>query len=68
MGNPYQVIVDTFVESPFQRTALPQLVVASIEALPVVTELSQAVSVDILDTIKMLVSKKTHGTLRQPSG
>lgn len=53
-SNAYQVIVNTFVESPFQGTALPQLVVASVKALPVVTELSQAVSVDILDTIKML--------------
>lgn len=47
----YQVVKDTLVELPLSRAALPQLVVAVVEALPVLAELSQAVGVDILDTI-----------------
>lgn len=47
----YQIVVDALVELPLSRTALPQLVISVVEALPVLAELSQAVGVDVLDTV-----------------
>lgn len=47
----YQVVVDTLVELPLGRTALPQLVVSVVKALPVLAELGETVGVDILDAV-----------------
>lgn len=47
----YQVVKDTLVEFPLGRAALPQLVVAIVETLPVLAELGQAVGVDVLDAV-----------------
>lgn len=50
-GVTYQVLVDALVEPPLLGAALPQLLVAVLEAEPVPAELVQAVRVDILDPI-----------------
>lgn len=47
--DPYQVVVNTLVELPLSRAALPKLLVAVVKALPVLAELGQAVCVDVLD-------------------
>lgn len=47
--NPYQVVVNTLVELPLSRAALPKLLVAVVKALPVLAELGEAVCVDVLD-------------------
>lgn len=44
----YQVVEHTLVQRPLPFPALPQLLVAVVQALPVLAELSQAVLVDIL--------------------
>lgn len=49
MPDTYQVLVDTLVELPLGRSALPQLVVVVVKALPVLAELFEAALVDILD-------------------
>lgn len=54
----YQLVKDTFVQLPLRRPALPHLVIVVVEALPVRTELLQAVRVDILDA-KGLVNGST---------
>ena len=51
----YEVLVDTLVEPPLLGAALPQLLVAVLEAEPVPAELVQAVRVDVLDTVEVTV-------------
>ena len=45
----YNLLKHTFVELPLVRPALPVLVVVVVEALPVTTELFQAVRIDVLE-------------------
>lgn len=45
----YQVLVDTFVQLPLLRPALPQLLVVVLEALPMRAERLEAACVDVLD-------------------
>lgn len=45
----YQVVVDTLVELPLGRAALPQLMISVVQALPVFAELGKAVGVEVLD-------------------
>lgn len=45
----YNVVKDALVELPLGRAALPQLVVAVVEAFPVLAELGEAMCVDVLD-------------------
>jgi len=47
-GVTYQVVEHTLVQRPLPFPALPQLLVAVIQTLPVLAELSQAVLVDVL--------------------
>lgn len=47
----YQVLVDALVEPPLLGAALPQLLVAVLEAEPVPAELVQAVRVDVLEPV-----------------
>jgi hypothetical protein len=47
----YQVVINTLVELPLSRAALPQLMISVVEALPVFAELGKAVSVDVLDAV-----------------
>ena len=44
----YQVVKHTLVQWPLPLPALPELLVAVVQALPVLAELSQAVLVDVL--------------------
>jgi hypothetical protein len=44
----YQVVEHTLVQRPLPFPALPQLLVAVVQAFPVLAELSQAVLVDVL--------------------
>ena len=44
----YQVVEHTLVQRPLPLPALPQLLVAVVQAFPVLAELSQAVLVDVL--------------------
>lgn len=48
----YQVIKDTFVKLPFLWTALPELLIVVIKATPMLAELSEAVFVDILNSVE----------------
>ena len=50
-GETYQVLVDALVEPPLLGAALPQLLVAILEAEPVPAELVQAVRIDILEPV-----------------
>lgn len=51
----YRVLENTLVQLPLGRSALPQLVVVIVEALPVGTELLQAGLVDIVDAVRVPV-------------
>jgi len=53
--SPYKVVKDTFVELPFCRSALPQLLVIVVQAGPVLAELGQAVLVDIFNSARWLL-------------
>ena len=50
-GETYHVVKNALVQLPFSRAALPQLVVAVVQAFPVFSELCQAVCVDVLKPI-----------------
>lgn len=72
-GLTYQVLVDALVEPPLLGAALPQLLVAVLEAEPVPAELVQAVRVDVLEPVLTALARAilppphpTH-TLRNPS-
>lgn len=45
--DPYNVLVHTLAQTPLLRAALPELLVAPVEAIEVLAELSQAVRVDV---------------------
>jgi hypothetical protein len=47
----YQVVVNTLVELPLGRAALPELLVSVVEAFPVLAEFGQAVCVDIREPV-----------------
>lgn len=47
----FQIIKHAFVELPFHRSALPQLLIIVIETGPVFAELFKAVLIDILDPV-----------------
>ena len=51
----YRVLENTLVQLPLGRSALPQLVVVIVEALPVGTELFQTGLVDIVDAVRVPV-------------
>lgn len=48
MDVTYQVVEHTLVQRPLEFPALPQLLVAVVQAFPVLAELGQAVLVDVL--------------------
>jgi hypothetical protein len=48
----YQVLVGALVELPLKGTALIQLMVVVVEALPVVGELLEAMLVEVVDPIQ----------------
>lgn len=52
----YHVLVNALVELPLSRAALPELLVAVVEAFPVLAELSEAVCVDVLDARSVSVT------------
>jgi len=56
----YRVLENTLVQLPLGRSALPQLVVVIVEALPVGTELLQAGLVDIVDSTRVPVCQHIH--------
>ncbi len=56
----YQVVVDALVELPLSRAALPELLIAVIQALPVLAELCQAVGVDVGDAVSWSVQHNRH--------
>lgn len=47
----YQVVIDTLVELPLSRAALPELMISVVKTLPVLAEFGEAVSVDVLDPV-----------------
>jgi hypothetical protein len=59
LGTAYQVIKDAFIELPFSRSALPELLIVVIQACPVFSEFSEAVLIDIFDPVASLVSKRS---------
>lgn len=48
--HPYHLVIHALAQRPFLLATLPELLVAGFQALPVLAELGQAVSVDILET------------------
>lgn len=69
----YQVIVNTLVELPLGRAALPKLLVSVVEAFPVLAELGQAVCVDIREpmcprsSVPLLHKQVAHTTACVPA-
>ena len=47
----YQAVKDTFVQLPLLYSAIIQMMVEVLQALPVLSELGEAVLVDILDAV-----------------
>jgi hypothetical protein len=63
----YQIVENTFVKDPFLRSALPELLITVVEALPVLAELLQTVLVDVFNSVRgYRVSTRFSGSSECP--
>jgi hypothetical protein len=60
VGSTYQLLKNALVQSPLLRPAVPELLVVVLQALPVGSELREAVLVDVLDAAMSVSVAPSH--------